>query len=426
MGSFFRRKRRYESRNFTGDEKFINKKFVVLLLIGAITCGIFISVGAPTSRAVVDSSVYLPISINQVETIGEWEFPFPLGDYGIRLEIKFIGNSSIPISCFTDRDFISPGESITFSLSTSSTELNLESYLVVYIMDKGESVFSHEIIIPLPSLRTLDTFYSGSITIPVLPLEIAGIPIELSSCIGIDITSSISTQLKAEGLQPSVTEITFEEDRLTTNIVFTKPSDVGCRITADSIRLHFDGHLQVGIGLSILGFLTPLKYDFSPLPLARFSTAPFITETELVKLKTPINVEIGIHDESLELGESLTIYGEISPPVGDLLINVLAREVGGRWFTISATTTLADGSFSVNWAPVGEGEYEVKAYHSGSEFITEATSSTDRLLVAAPPKPTPPPTPFPYALVVGAIGCMSIVILAVVLKKTKKRRTVKK
>lgn len=393
------------------------KKYLGILVFLTVTI-VFLA-NVPLGHAASNSADYnLPISIDHRDIIGEYVFPWPLGDYAIRIETRFIGSSDIPVSCTTDKDVVSPGESLSLLVETSSVELKLNVYLIFSVFKVGESIFSQEIQIPLPQLKTIGDFYATPLTVPVVPFEFIGIPVEISVYASFGLSSSPSLLLKTEGLQPSTTEVAFDAGRLISSEVFTKSEGVGARILANAIKLNFTGYLRVGIGASVLGFLTPLKYDFSPFSLTEFSTS-FSTEKELLKIKTPIAMTIDVSNKYPKLSDSLAIHGEVSPRAGGLNVNVLLKEVGMDWIIISSTTTGDDGSFSVNWTPVKDGQYEIKASHDGSEFTTNASSNTISVLVTSPtPGPIIHPDLEQFVLLAAIIGIIAIVAIFILKKRS--------
>jgi len=119
--------------------------------------------------------------------------------------------------------------------------------------------------------------------------------------------------------------------------------------------------------------------------------------------KAQSNLTLILSATSINLGEIVTISGEISPVLSNVQVYIYISENGNEWALLTSTATNSQGRYSYLWSPATTGTYYVKAYWSGDANYKEAESSIATLQVDnAPPtssdsqnEPTPPPTPAP-------------------------------
>jgi hypothetical protein len=186
--------------------------------------------------------------------------------------------------------------------------------------------------------------------------------------------------VRAERLTPSTYHGIITKDVLSLRSSFMKGDGVGARVILDKAGLNIDGRLFVSLTIIELPLV---KYEFPPLPLYALSSESSVNR-ELLKLRTPLSLSLSTMKELVVLGDSLSISGRVSPPAGGIKIDLVARKLGGYWFTATSTLTAPDGSFAMSWSPTEAGEYEMRAYHAGGEYTTEAWSDTVKARILRP------------------------------------------
>jgi len=326
------------------------------------------------------SSVIVPLSFYAQGYVGELTFPSPFDAYLIRLNVKYVGSSSIPINYRVDKNLISPGESVSLYLNTSSTLVNLKLYVDLSVYKGTELICSEELEAPLPEFYAPGSYSSLSIPLPKVYLWEFGIPVTLTFFVGMDAISGIAFSLKTGGLQPSTSVVVFEKNKLDASLTFSKLDGVGAKLEIDRFGLVLAGFLSIGVGISELPLYV---HYFPPIDLTKFSTYLSI-QKELAKLKTPIEISALSSKNSVTIGESITITGKVSPSASGLSMKVLARIIDESWLTATTIMT-ANGNFAVDWAPQKIGEYEIKVYHEGSEYSTETSSNLIKVSVSKAP-----------------------------------------
>lgn len=125
--------------------------------------------------------------------------------------------------------------------------------------------------------------------------------------------------------------------------------------------------------------------------------------------KTPTLIEITLSGESLELGQSLTVSGEISPSPGRVDIELRYTRPDGTTFTRSAMTS-EDGYFEDTYEPDKEGDWTVEVSWPGSENYEASTGS---------PISFSANQPFPTVYV--ALGIILAVGIILILRVKRKR-----
>lgn len=77
---------------------------------------------------------------------------------------------------------------------------------------------------------------------------------------------------------------------------------------------------------------------------------------------------------SVNLGETLTINGTVTPKKTGLSVRILSAQAGEEWSLIQEVATDANGAYSYTWTPDGSGVYAVKSTWTGNEFASDAES----------------------------------------------------
>jgi len=328
----------------------------------------------------IEGIVTIPISIDSVQVIGEYTLPPPYSKYRILLKSRFYLKTTLRSHYSTDKDLIRPGESITLEMKLQKATTHIRLYIIFQLFKEEEQIMIREI--PLPEITHSIPSSTETPEIPIsIPLHKFGIPITIVLYIRMRITSTVCFILSAEGLHPPEYILEFSENRMNHEVSFTKHTGIGARVILDTVALKFSGKLYVSLGILEL----PIKYKFPPLPLLAFTTEK-IVERELLKLKTPIMISMTASRNEVILGESVLFSGRASPEAEGIEVDLLVRRIGGDWSIVSTMATQPDGSFTIRWTPNQAGEYEIKIYHKGSDYTTEASSSIVSVRVLRPAK----------------------------------------
>lgn len=125
--------------------------------------------------------------------------------------------------------------------------------------------------------------------------------------------------------------------------------------------------------------------------------------------RAPTNIMITLSSESFDEGETITVSGSISPPVGGAPISLEYTLPDGSLISRSSTTT--DGSFVDTYTPDKDGEWSVRASWSGDDNHLGAESSSSSFTVRPP---------FPTAYV--SLATIAVVVLGLVIFLIRRRK----
>ncbi|MEM3737374.1 MAG: PGF-pre-PGF domain-containing protein [Candidatus Bathyarchaeia archaeon] len=90
--------------------------------------------------------------------------------------------------------------------------------------------------------------------------------------------------------------------------------------------------------------------------------------------KTPTSISLSASATSIKRGESITLTGAITPPIGGATVKLTYTKAGAVSVERTATTAV-DGSFSSTYTPDAGGSWSVVASWAGDETYLGATSS---------------------------------------------------
>jgi len=334
------------------------------------------------NAASITGSTTISVLIDSTQSVGEYTFPWPFSDYKLIVKIRIITNPVFSIKYSSDKDLISTGENVTLLLNTSPTNMELKSWILLWLLKGHEEIHTLNIEFQKFSIEFPGSYKTPSISIPALPLHEFGIPLTIGLSLRVEISTEVPLVIRAERLNPSTYSGVITKDLLSLRYSFMKINGIGARLILDRVGLKFEGKLYVGLTIIEL----PSKYEFPPLSLFTLSAESMVSR-ELVKLKTPLNVFISTTKKCTILGDTLIFTGKISPPVAGIKIDLMARKIDDYWFTVASVFTDSNGSFTVNWSPTEAGEYEIRAYHAGEEYSTEVWSNIIkvRTVEATPP-----------------------------------------
>ena len=332
------------------------------------------------SSSVIAGSTTISISVNTTSMIGNYTLPWPFNDYILILKVRMKTNPVLHIKYSSDKDLISPREDMTLRVDVSPTIADLNSWIIIQLQKGAEKVLYKEIEVRKFTIEVPGSYKSPTIIVPAIPLHEVGVPLTIGFSLRIEAISTVPLSIKAEGLVPDYFRKIIKEDQLSLAASFTKGYGLGAKLTVEKAGLNIEGKLFIGLTIVELPLI---KYEFPPLSLGILSRESFISK-ELFKLKTPVSVSISASKEKIVRGERLILLGKVSPQVRGIKINILARKLGGNWFTVATSITTYDGSYKVDWVPKDSGEYEIKSYHPGSEYSTEAWSEAINIRVLKP------------------------------------------
>lgn len=331
----------------------------------------------------VSSKIDLPFSTSITLPIGEFETPeIPLiaDSYTVRLESRYEISGTLPLTVSSEQDEIFMGDSISITYETHPFPLDLKLFIRTIVGDGDEVVFDEEEEVPLPPLQGLERYQTETITIPV-ELDLIGFPFTLLILLAVEADSQIPLSLFSERVQPTSDNIVFSEGSLSFTRTFTKSDGLGAKFESREIGLELTGNLFVSVLLEEIPFF---RHDFPPIEIGRLSSTSPATY-ELLRLKTPIELEISASNEEVLVGDNFTIKGQFSPPTA---LNVQLQEmISSDWKMIDSVISTPEGTFrfDVNGADVGT--HEFRFVHSGSEYTTETMSSVKTVTIRALPPP---------------------------------------
>ena len=90
-------------------------------------------------------------------------------------------------------------------------------------------------------------------------------------------------------------------------------------------------------------------------------------------IPSPTEVSCYASHSSITIGDSVTVYGSITPPLSGVSITISYR-IDGPWSTLATISSAADGSYSHSWTPTTVGSYQLKASWEGDENYSGSTS----------------------------------------------------
>ena len=336
---------------------------------------------SPLRVFAVSGDTTIHISGTETIKVGTWDLPWPFDKYSINFYAIPSFDGSNTVSWTVDKDLISPGDSIssTVHLREGEHDYRMDFRVVVIDESTGNAIVNETAGTDLGSISVPGSWSSPSLVVPIVPLEIVGIPIELSIYFRFSLSSQYSLTLSTYGLQPETMTLEYSSSMIKT-VGFSKPSGVGAEIRLTNARIEVEGSITVSAGLSVTGLPTPLKKDFLSVPIGEWLT-PRPQDINMATLKTPITVEASVNTTVVTLGEYVTVSGRVIPQAKGITIQIV---VAGT--TVGATETQEDGSFSFNWQPTYAGTIAIFVKSPETKYTTSASSPTIDLIVNRPPQ----------------------------------------
>ena len=329
----------------------------------------------------VDGNITIHISGTETITVGSWDLPWPFDTYSINFYAIPSFDGSNKVSWTVDKDLISPGDSVSSTVTLEQGEHDYRMDFRVLMIDEssGNVIVDETTGTDLGTINVPGSWSSPSLVVPIVPFEIVGIPVELSIYFRFSLSSQYSVILSTYGLQPQTTTLEYSSSMKKTD-TFSKPSGVGAEIRLTSAQIEVDGSITVSAGLSVSGIPTPLKKDFMSVPVSEWMTH-HPQDISMATLKTPILVEASVNTTMVTLGEYVTVSGQVIPQARDITVQIVA---GGT--TVGTTETQEDGSFSFDWQPTYAGTIAMFIRSPETKYTTSASSTTIDLIVNRPPQ----------------------------------------
>lgn len=329
----------------------------------------------------IDGNTTIYVNGTETITVGTWDLPWPLDKYGINLyAIPSFDGSNI-VTWTVDKDVASPGDTIssTVHLRQGEHDYRMDFRVVVIDESTGNAIVDETAGADLGSTNVPGSWSSPSLAVPIIPLEIFGIPAELNIYFRFSLYSQYSLTLSTYGLQPQTMTLEYPSS-ITKNVKFSKTSGVGAEVLLTSAQVKVEGSITVSAGLSVSGIPTPLKKDFMSIPIGEWVThRP--QDIGMATLKTPITIEASVSTTVVTLGEYVTVSGRVMPQARDIIIQVVAAGT-----TVGTTETGEDGSFSFNWQPTYVGTVDMFVKSPETKYTTSASSPITNLVVKKSPK----------------------------------------
>ena len=327
----------------------------------------------------VSKTTITPFSTRALATIGEVDIAqlrLVPAFRRIRLEVMYEMEGLIPLIMSTDKETIFPGDLLSVTFQTRQFPVNLN--FSIRIID-GEQV--QEIPIERAEGERVAAFYApGSLkTDPQLLLVGVGSNIA-SISLATEINSRVSLTLIGHRVQPSSTTILFNETFQTTVRNF-KSEDVGANFELTQVGLELLGNLEVNVTtLTRGGFGFDLYTRNFSVEMSEFSSIRELS-SDVLKLKTPIDLQISVSRGQLILGDSFTISGRVNPATS-LQVDLQERTSLGNWRQFGSVMTTSQGTFTFVNSTNRPGTFTLRAVHLGSEYTTKTISDSKVLSVA--------------------------------------------
>ena len=333
------------------------------------------------ARSHADGNTVIYVRGTETITVGTWNLPWPLNQYSIGIYAIPSFQGSNDVSWTVDKNLISPGDSLSSSISLGQSGHHYRMDFRVMVIDEtsGSAIVDETTGIDLGSMNTPGSRSFPSFVVPVLLLEEFMVPAELSIYFGFSLSSLYSLTLSTYGLQPKT--LTLEYSSATTNTAtFNKPSGVGAEIFLTDAQVMVEGCITVSAGLSVFGWPTPLTINFANVPIVEWVTR-HSQDITIATLKTPIEIDASADKTLVTLGDYLSVSGRVTPKASDIAVQIVAAGT-----TVGATKTQVDGSFSFNWQPTYAGTISLSVEAPETKYTTSAYSTTFDLLVNQPPQ----------------------------------------
>ena len=371
----------------------------------------------PLQVFAVDGNTTIYVSGTETITIGTWDLPWPFDKYNINFYAIPSFDGSNTVSWTVDKDLISPGDSLSSAVHLKQGEHDYRVDFRVTVIDEstGNAIMDKTVGTDLGMINVPGSWSSPSLVVPIIAFEIVGIPVELSIYFRFSLVSRYSLTLSTYGLQPQTMTLEYSSS-MTKNVGFSKPSGVGADIILSSARVKVEGSIIVSAGLSVVGMPTPLKKDFTSVPIGEWVTqSP--QEIAMATLKTPITIEASVNTSIITLGEYVTVSGRVTPEASDITIQIFAAGT-----VVGTAETGQDGSYSFNWQPTYVGTITMFVKSPETKYTTSASSATINFTCKAPPK-TPIAVGDTELLVIGiAVALAAVTSLFVVRKRRARTR----
>jgi len=147
-----------------------------------------------------------------------------------------------------------------------------------------------------------------------------------------------------------------------------------------------------------------------------------ITKSVLVA-KITSGVTVSLNAQTIEVGQSVTISGQVTPTRLGAKVSILYKTDTTDWALLQNVTSDQAGNYQHIWTINTVGNYTVKSRFTADDKYTGSESQTATIQVqSTPPPPPPPPTTpdwTPY-IIAGGIAIIIVIAVAVYLMRRRK------
>jgi len=145
------------------------------------------------------------------------------------------------------------------------------------------------------------------------------------------------------------------------------------------------------------------------------------TITKFVEVaKITSGVTINLNAQTIEVGQSVTISGQVTPTRAGAKVSILYKTDTTDWTLLQDVTSDQAGHYQHIWTIDTVGNYTVKARFAADDKYTPSESQTATLQVqSTPPQPPPSPPDWTVYIIVGAMAVVIVIAVAVYLMRRK-------
>lgn len=353
----------------------------------ALTCLFLMSFPSIVPNTLAgEGSTVIHVADSKTIEVREWELSRPFGGYYIELYAIPSFEGSNTVSWSTDRDSMSPGEtlSLTTSLEEGEYDCRMDFRVVVKKKSTGKTIIDKTKGKDIGSIDVPGSFSSRQIPI-IIPLELIGIPAELTVTFQLSTSTDYLMSLSTYGLDPKTESLRYESSTSMTSR-FSKSSGLGSEIYLKSAGVEVKGNIIVSLRLSVTGVPLPFKKEIGSIPIGEWEEI-IPQDVKMILLKTPIEITASLSSETVELGESVELRGSVEPPSRGMVVKVIMDGT-----VIDTAETLGDGSFKFVFSPIDSGSFSVIVRSTETKYSTVGESQPIQLEVNKPPLESEPET----------------------------------
>jgi len=317
--------------------------------------------------------------------IGKWEPPWPLNDYLLELYAIPSFEGSNTLSWSTDKDLISSGESLSLTVDLEKNKHDYKmDFRAIWIKEStGENIHDKTVGIDLSSIEVPGSWSSPSIAVPIMHFELKDDRSIVRSCeLNLQFRFNISTKylisIETYELEPQSKTLDITSGS-PVNFALDKKSGAGAEVELVNSSVEAQGEMAVTGEFTMTGYPSYMV-DFATVPIVEWTTIKN-QNVDMALLKTPAEIDFSLNSEIVNLGESVTVCGNIQPSSQNIPVEIL---IDGA--VVATVQTRGDGSFLYLWESLNAGAFSVQTKSQATKYATAATSSSAQLLVNEPPE----------------------------------------